>query len=979
MAKSLCIQAIPARSDWRRLIVTAGLSAVLIVAAGSGTGAAVRPPKLDYTMTTLPNGLQVVFLEDHSTPIVHTEIWYHVGSKNEKPGHTGFAHLFEHMMFKGSKNVEPEGHPSYISSVGGQSNAYTNEDSTVFWETTPAQYLPLVLWLEADRMASLRIEDACLQDRARSRQGRAPDARREPALRAAERDHLRPGVHGSSLQAPDHRQHERISRRHRSRTSATSSAPITFRTTPRSCWSGTSTQRKRRSSSRSTSAACRNPSKPVPRDIPKEPPQTKERRVSLTESWPLPAVVVAYHITYDGHPDSYPLHIASKVLSDGQSARIYRDLVYTKQIALAAFGGGNIIEDPNLFFAVAIVQPGKTPQECIDALIAEFDRLKTEPISANELQQAKNQFARDYILGRESDKDKAEALAHAVVIHNDIKTADGEFDIFMNITRRRRPARGEDVLHTREPARDDDHAQGHGHRRGSLMPSPSNLSRTTLAILTALMAAVLWPAAGSAQVKDWPSERPPRPLPAREVKFPPYSVRTLPNGLQVIAVSQNEQPAVSLRLIVRAGGRSGSGRQAGCRDARGGSARSGDDHEERRADRQAIDSIGGALGTGAGSDLSFVNAVVMKDSLDVGLDMVSDLVRHPAFAAGGNRAPAAAGPLGSEGQLRRSGLPGRGRVRPGRLRSASVRTSRFRHPGFDCQHLAPGPPGIPQGLVRREQRNPRHRRRRDGRRGLCRRRARFRIVGDSAEHGAAGADPPPSTRRVVVIDRPGAVQTEIRVGNIGLPRKHPDYLALDLAIKILGGEGGNRLHRVLRSERGLTYGASADTNALKDAGDIVADTDTRSETTGEALRLIVEEFSKLQRERVSERELSDAQAYLTGNFPLIHRDAERDCPAGAERGLLRPGSERAADIPRARERRHDGRHPACRAPVPAPGQALHRPGGGRVCVREAAARRRLSTVRARPPCGSRSRDRGFPAPCRSRGPTRGPARSRVTR
>ena len=174
--------------------------------------------------------------------------------------------------------------------------------------------------------------------------------------------------------------------------------------------------------------------RPVPRDIPQEPPQTKERRVRLEENWPLPVVVVAYHITFDGNPDSYPLHIASKVLSDGQSSRIYRDLVYSKQLALAAFGGGNIIEDPNLFFAVAIVQPGKTPEEAIDALIAEFDKLKAEPISANELQQAKNQFARDYILGRESDKDKAGQLAHAVVIHNDIKTADGEFDIFTNTT-----------------------------------------------------------------------------------------------------------------------------------------------------------------------------------------------------------------------------------------------------------------------------------------------------------------------------------------------------------------------------------------------------------------------------------------------------------------------------------------------------------------------------------------------------------------
>ena len=108
-----------------------------------------------YQITTLPNGLTVILSEDHSTPIVHVQLWYHVGSKNEKPGRTGFAHLFEHMMFKGSKNVEPERTRRCISSVGGQSNAYTTDDETVFWETVPAQYLPLALWLEADRMATL--------------------------------------------------------------------------------------------------------------------------------------------------------------------------------------------------------------------------------------------------------------------------------------------------------------------------------------------------------------------------------------------------------------------------------------------------------------------------------------------------------------------------------------------------------------------------------------------------------------------------------------------------------------------------------------------------------------------------------------------------------------------------------------------------------------------------------------------------------
>src|SRR6476469_10852270 len=138
--------------------LTATLTAISILSVPSVAPAAVRPPKLQYRIATLSNGLTVVLSEDHSTPIVHLQIWYHVGSKDERPGRTGFAHLFEHMMFKGSKNVEPEAHTSYMSSVGGQSNAYTTDDETVFWETVPSQYLPLTLWLEADRMATLRID-----------------------------------------------------------------------------------------------------------------------------------------------------------------------------------------------------------------------------------------------------------------------------------------------------------------------------------------------------------------------------------------------------------------------------------------------------------------------------------------------------------------------------------------------------------------------------------------------------------------------------------------------------------------------------------------------------------------------------------------------------------------------------------------------------------------------------------------------------
>jgi zinc protease len=143
--------------------------------------------------------------------------------------------------------------------------------------------------------------------------------------------------------------------------------------------------------------------------------------------------VVAYPITYDGHPDSYALHITSKILSDGESSRIFKSLVYKKGIAVSAFGGGNILEEPNLFFAVALVQPGRTPEEVEKALIAEFDELRQEPVAERELQRAKNQFFRDYIVDRETIRGKASQLAHAVVIHRDVTTADGEVEIFTNL------------------------------------------------------------------------------------------------------------------------------------------------------------------------------------------------------------------------------------------------------------------------------------------------------------------------------------------------------------------------------------------------------------------------------------------------------------------------------------------------------------------------------------------------------------------
>jgi zinc protease len=381
-------------------------------------------------------------------------------------------------------------------------------------------------------------------------------------------------------------------------------------------------------------------------------------------------------------------------------------------------------------------------------------------------------------------------------------------------------------------------------------------------------ALALFTTAGSAQVRNWPSEGPPRPLAARDSTFPPYELQTLPSGLQVVAVLHHENPVVSMRLLMRAGSASdpkerlGAARLAATLLDQGTTAQSAQDLAD------TIDFMGGSMGAGAGTDLTHVDMLVMKDSFESGMRMLSDMARKPAFAQA---------EIDRKKQQTLSGL------------QVSVTDPEYiANSVFDRLVYGFHPYGMPDSgtpetlaAVRRDDLVAFHSK------YFAPNNAILAIVGDvTAEEAFTTAkkvfgdwekkelpsdkyiDPPDPTRRVIVINKPDAVQTEVRVGHLGITRSHPDYLAVNLAIRILGGEGSNRLHQVLRTERGLTYGAQANMAALKVSGDFEAETNTRSEATGEVLRLIVDEFWRLQRERVGERELADAKAYMTGSFPL---------------------------------------------------------------------------------------------------------------
>ena len=383
-----------------------------------------------------------------------------------------------------------------------------------------------------------------------------------------------------------------------------------------------------------------------------------------------------------------------------------------------------------------------------------------------------------------------------------------------------------------------------------------------------LLTLVAGAAGVTAQDVQWPRERPPAPLPAREVNFPSYEVRTLENGLRVVAVAHHEQPVVSLRLLVGAGAAKTPQDKGGMGDLAASLLDQGTTSRSAQEIADQIDSIGGSLSTGSGADLTFVSAVVMIDSFDFGLDLISDVARNPAFAPE---------EIARQKEQALSSLQVSAND-PDYI--ASIVWERLVY-GFH-------PYGVPNGGTRESLFSitaadlaAYHRQ------YFVPNNAILAVVGDIASEVAftavervfgdwpraeiaalPAAEPPPPTRRVVVVDMPDAVQTEVRVGHLGIPRRHDDFTAFDLAAKILGGEGGNRLHRVLRTQRGLTYGASAEVEAQREAGDLLAETDTRTDTTGEVLRLMVEEIARLRREPVGRRELADAQAYLAGSFPL---------------------------------------------------------------------------------------------------------------
>jgi zinc protease len=394
----------------RFLLIVLTLSLAPFVAVSQS-----RTPSMKFTDRTLANGMRVLTATDHSSPTVAIQVWYHVGSKDDPSGRSGFAHLFEHIMFKSTKNMKSEMMDRLTEDVGGFNNAFTADDVTVYYEVVPSNYLETLIWAEADRMSGLNVDNGNFKSerdvvKEEFRQGvlAPPYGRFEFLLQQksfVEHPYKRPGI-GSieDLDAASLTDVQQFHVTYYRPDNATVVVVGDFEQNQLDAWID------------KYLAPIAKPSSVLPRVQVKEPPRKAEARFTEYGSNDLPAIGMTFLTPRQADPDSDALRLASTILSDGESSRLYRSLVYEQQLAAEVSSNAEFREDVSLFVVYAILSEGKKVEDVEQALVNEITKLQNTPVTLAELNKAKNQLITDELRERETSNGRAQALGEAAVL-----------------------------------------------------------------------------------------------------------------------------------------------------------------------------------------------------------------------------------------------------------------------------------------------------------------------------------------------------------------------------------------------------------------------------------------------------------------------------------------------------------------------------------------------------------------------------------
>jgi zinc protease len=413
---------------------TRAAGALVLLIWGVHAWAAVGVPPLDFRERTLGNGLRVVTLEDHSSPTVSVQVWYEVGGKDDPAGRSGFAHLFEHLMFKSTKNLPAESFDRMTEDVGGYNNASTREDVTNYVEVVPSNHLERLLWAEAERMRNLDVneanfksERAVVEEEYRQRVLANPYGRftESFAPHSFAVSPYKRGVIGNiaQLEAASLDDVRDFHRAYYRPDNALLLVAGDFDPKEVDAWVDR------------YFGSIPKPATPLPRVSATEPPRTHDVSVRETgPNVPLPAVAITWLAPPARSPDAAALKVAAAILGNGESARINQALVYRAQIAQQASFGTDFRVDSGLLIASAIAAKGASLDKVASALKAQIDELGRKPVPQPELDKVKIQLLTQALDDRQTPFGKASAIGDAIVYDRDARYVNKELDDLMAVT-----------------------------------------------------------------------------------------------------------------------------------------------------------------------------------------------------------------------------------------------------------------------------------------------------------------------------------------------------------------------------------------------------------------------------------------------------------------------------------------------------------------------------------------------------------------
>jgi len=837
-----------------RNILRFGVLLLLVVSATSQVLWAQSParklPTIPFEKYKLKNGLEVILSEDHTLPLVSVNLWYHVGPANEKAGRTGFAHLFEHMMFEGSQHVGGKAHFSYLEAAGATDiNGTTNFDRTNYYETIPSNQLELALWLESDRMGyllgTLDIEklanqrDVVRNERRQSVEN-APYGLAEEALVHLSLPKSHPyyaeviGSH-ADVEAAKLEDVREFFQQYYTPNNATMAIVGDFdKTTIKNLVE------------KYFGSIPAGPA--VPRIDVTTPPITSERRATVTDQVELPRVYMGWITPPVFSAGDAECNFYSQILGGGKSSRLYKSLVYEKQIAQDVSTSMEETKLGSLFELITTAKPGVKPEDLEKAIDEVITKLAADGPTAAEVERARNLTETALVRGLQ----RTNGVANRLNYYNQFL---GTADYFAKDIARFDAVKPADVQRVAQTVFKKD-------ARSVIYAVPGKKVIEDVAKTSEEENKKQAAEAGASKVtmpdEAWRAKAP-KAGPAPKFSLPVPEQAKLSNGLTILLVERHNLPFVSATLYTA------SGSELNPLDKPGLSSFVADMLTEGTANRSAVkfaedaDQIGASINAEAGYSSGTVSLSALSWNSGAAMDLASDALLHPAFA---------------EKEVER--------VRNQRLTAvlqendepfalAQRTASHLVFPNSPYGFSAIGTEASNKAITRNDLTG-------FWRKAYVPANAALAISGDltmaqakemagkylGAWSGSAAAavslpTPPAPARSIAIVDKPGAPQTFLLAASLGAQRSSPDYVPLEVMNTALGGLFSSRINMNLREEHGYTYGAQSFFNYRRAVGPFLAGGAIRTDVTAPATQELFKELTRIREAELTADELQKAK------------------------------------------------------------------------------------------------------------------------